>query len=305
MTNLTTTQKYAQQDVVEFWKKLSDDGLQRCEQTMVTRYLPVKGQLLDVGCGAGRAVLALSQAGYQITGLDLSLAMLAAGRALSAEARLSGANLIALPFAANAFDALLMFFGALQHIPGRHNRRRAMAEMARITRPNGRLVLGLDNIAPALFCYGYWFIQKFLPSTQTTSSKTPEAGRTNNDSSADSTLWSRETRRVHPLIWHGRGLIRTLRWRTWPGLVDVTRRFHFTTPEAEPGDLQVAQFSIPSTSGRIYYHIYRADELIEDAASAGWRLLGYHSGAELNAHRTDALAVRRRDKQLFFAFERE
>jgi SAM-dependent methyltransferase len=198
-----------------------------------------------------------------------------------------------LPFAAATFEGVVMLFGALQHIPGRATRRRAMIELARVTRPQGRLVVGLDNLAPALICYFYWFNQKILrksgrlPATQT---------------SADAALWSRATRQVPPLLWHTRGLARTLRWRTWPGLVDQFRRLNPTS--IEPGDTKVAQFSLQTTPGKIYYHVYQAEEFIEDAARAGWRLLSYHSGTELNEDQIYPALVRQADKQLFFAFEK-
>ena len=292
-------EKYAQPEVVEFWKRLSQDGLQRSEQEMVRRYFPRHGHLLDLGCGAGRALLALEQAGYQVTGIDLSLTMLAGGRSLSAEARLSGANLLALPFIDGTFEAVFMFFGALQHLPGRDRRRQALAEMARVARPQGRLILGLDNVAPTLSCYVYWLIQKLsgLHTAGSRSGSQLPAG-------ADSTLWSRQTRRIHPLAWHARGLLRTLRWRTWPGLVDLARQVSLFRNGSEPGDLYLAQFAVPPTPGRIYYHLYRAEALIEDATGAGWRLLGYHSGSELNEGRVYPAFIRGRDKQLFFAFDK-
>ncbi|GIK40934.1 MAG: hypothetical protein BroJett011_47670 [Chloroflexota bacterium] len=293
MSEISTAEKYSQPEVVTCWQNLSRQGLQKCEQEMIARYFPATGRLLDVGCGAGRAVLALNRAGYTVTGIDLSLPMLLAGRALSSEAQFSAANLLALPFTDNAFTAVFMFFGALQHIPGRAKRRQAMAELARVTQPGGRLILGLDNLAPALSCYLYWLQQKFV---------TPKQKPASQPSTADTTLWSRETRRVHPLIWHARGLARTLRWRTWPGWVDLVR--HFYPNGAEPGDTQVAQFSLQSTPGLVYYHLYRADEVTADAASAGWRLLGHHSGTELNEDRFYPAHIRRQDKQQFFAFEK-
>ncbi len=300
MTKITTEKKYAQPEVVDCWKNLSREGLQQCEQEMVARYFTAQGCYLDVGCGAGRAVLALSQTGCQVTGIDLSLPMLAAGRSLSAAARLGAANLLALPFADDTFDGVLMFFGALQHIPGQDNRRRAMVEMARVSQPQSRLVLGLDNLAPALLCYFYWLTQK----VGSTKRLTPAAAAPEHPNAADTTLWSRETRHVNPLIWHVRGLARSLRWRTWPNLVDLSRRLNLFPDRAERGDVLVAQFSLQTTPGRIYYHIYRATELIEDAAFAGWQLLGHHSGTELNEDRIYPPAVRERDKQQFFAFEK-
>jgi ubiquinone/menaquinone biosynthesis C-methylase UbiE len=295
MSRISTEEKYNQPEVVSCWQNLSQQGLQKCEREVVARYFPATGRLLDVGCGAGRAVLALNQAGYMVNGIDLSLSMLQAGRGLSAKAQFSQANLLNLPFTNGEFAAVFMFFGALQHIPGRDNRRRAMAEMARVAQPNGRLILGLDNLAPALTCYFYWLAEKLRAS------KRPQVAAI---SAADATLWSREARQAHPVVWHARGLARTLRWRTWPGLVDWSRQIIPPSNGLEPGDTQVAQFSLQSTPGRIYYHVYRADELIEDAASAGWRLLGHHSGTELNEDRIYPGTIRAQDKQQFFAFEK-
>lgn len=298
---MTPEEKYAQPEVVDFWRNLSQTGLQHCEQIMVKRYLPQQGHLLDVGCGSGRAIFALEQSGYQVTGTDLSLHMVAAGRSLAPEAKLIGANLLALSFSSNAFEATIMFFGALQHIPGRSNRLQALAEMARVTKPGGRLILGLDNIAPALICYSYWLLQKLRHRRQNSTSHPPPSQPT---TQADSALWSRQTRQVSPLAWHLRGLIRSLRWRSWPSLVDLGRQVIPFTNGTEPGDIHVAQFGIPPTPGHVYYHLYQAKELIEDAAEAGWNLLGHHSGSELNEGQEYPLSIRNLDKQQLFAFEK-
>jgi len=295
MTNITIGEKYAQPEVVSCWQNLSKAGLQRSELEVVGRYVPPGSRVLDAGCGAGRAVLALEQAGFQTIGVDLSLAMLAAGRSLSGTARMGGANLLNLPFAGGSFDVIIMFFGAIQHIPGRAGRRRAMAEMSRVAPAGGRLIVGLDNLAPALNCYLYWLKERLRPGKR--SATAPHTV-------ADSALWSRRTRRVNPLVWHMRGLARTLRWRTWPRLVDLGRQVN-PFDQTEPGDTRVAQFSLQSTPGRIYYHLYRPEELIEDAAEADWRLLGYHSGTELSGGRVYPVRIRNQDKQLFFAFKKE
>lgn len=298
MAELTAAEKYAQADVVACWQNLSRQGLQACEQMMVERFLPAApaGPLLDAGCGAGRAGLALAQAGYRVVGIDLSPAMLQAGRTLSADARLGNADILMLPFADATFGGVLMFFGALQHVPGRRQRGRVLAELARVAQPGGRLVLGLDNLAPALICYTYWFGRKLLPAV-----RRPDDG-SQAGSAADVALWSRESRQVHPLLWHARGLSRTFRWRTWPGLVDLVRQV--VPGSAEPGDLRVAQFSLQATPGRTYYHLYRPAELIADAAAANWRLLGHFGGTELGEGRPYPPLIRQADKQQFFAFEK-
>ena len=311
MAKLTIEEKYADPAVVKFWQQLGKQGLQQAEKEMVSRYLPTGGHLLDLGCGAGRAVLGLSQKGYTVTGIDLSLPMLQAGRILSAEMQLSGANLLALPFADNTFTAAFMFFGALQHIPGRRNRRQALAGMARVVRPGGRLILGLDNLAPTLTCYAYWFKEKVLKGKDKARRVESSAAHKHPadvpgphavpSTTADTVLWGRNT---HPLLWHLRGVTRSLRWRTWPGWVDLARHLSRRSNGPKPGDMQVAQFSRPATPGRVYYHIYRTTELLADAASAGWLLLGYHAGSELTEMRIYPNFVRGQDKQLFFAFQK-
>ena len=296
MSEISVEAKYAQPEVVDFWLGLSRQGLQTCEQEIVRRYLPPQGNLLDIGCGAGRAVLALSQMGYCVSGIDLSLPMLAAGRRLSAEARLTGANVLALPFADESFDAILMFFGALQHVPGRRNRRQAMAGMARLLKPEGQLILGLDNLAPALVCYGYWLKEKLLKTNGLSRGK-----GANSRTGTDTTLWARQG---HPFIWRLRGLMRTFRWRTWSALVDLGRSLSPLPTQAEPGDTKVAQVSLPPTPHFTYYHLYRVSEVIDDAANAGLSLLGWHSGRELTEGVAYPPFVRQQDKQLFFAFQK-
>ena len=302
MSDLTVTQKYADPQVVAFWQSLAEQGLQQAELEMVRRYLPLTGHLLDLGCGAGRAMLALNQHSYTVTGIDLSLPMLHAGRDLSAEMKMGGANLLSLPFAGNSFTAAFMFFGALQHIPGRANRQQALAQMARVVQPGGQLILGLDNLAPALLCYAYWLSARLNTVTHSNNCISPSPTLRvpiSSSSTADDTLWQPRT---HPLVWHLRGLKRSLRWRTLPGLVD-TLRYASLLP-GELGDTQVAQFSQPATKGKVYYHIYRASELIEDASFAGWEPLGFHAGRELSEGVTYPPSIRERDKQLFFAFEK-
>ena len=297
MAGITTAEKYAQPEVVGCWQNLSRQGLQASEQVMLARYLPppAAGALLDAGCGSGRAALALEKSGYRVIGIDLSLPMLQAGRALAQDIRLAGADILTLPLAPGIFAGVLMLFGALQHIPGRTRRQQALAELARVARPGGRLVVGLDNLAPALISYTYWLGRRLRHISN-------RPGPAQAATSADTTLWGRETRRVHPLLWHVRGLARTLRWRTWPGLVDLAR---LAVPgRTEPGDLQVAQFSLAATPGRIYYHVYRPAEFIDDAAGAGWRLLGHYCAAELNEGRRYPSLARQGDKQQFFAFEK-
>ena len=104
------------------------------------------------------------------------------------------------------------------------------------------------------------------------------------------------------MTWHARGLARTLRWRTWNGALDLGRALRGA--EAEIGDTAIEQVSLTPTPGAVYYHIYRHQELVTDAALAGLNMLGYYSGRELSEDQTFTPRVRQLDKQVLYAFQR-
>lgn len=99
--------------------------------------LPAGGAALDVGCGTGRALPHLRAAvgpGGTVAGLDLTPAMAEAaatrGPVLLGDAR-------RLPIAGGVVDGVLAS-GLLHHLP---DRVAGLGELARVTRPGGRLVL--------------------------------------------------------------------------------------------------------------------------------------------------------------------
>ncbi|WP_326557491.1 class I SAM-dependent methyltransferase [Micromonospora sp. NBC_01796] len=104
--------------------------------------LPVGGVVVDIGCGTGRALPALRDAvgPYGVViGLDLTPQMLTAARAHAGRA---AADLLLgdarnLPLADASVDAVFAA-GLLTHLP---DSEAGLRELARITRPGGRLVL--------------------------------------------------------------------------------------------------------------------------------------------------------------------
>jgi SAM-dependent methyltransferase len=100
---------------------------------------------LDAGCGDGRHLVAVGRSAGRLTGLDISERILAtARRALEAEgleADLRQGNLEALPFPDGEFD-LVLCTQVIEHLL---EPERGAAELARVLRPGGRLVLTTDN----------------------------------------------------------------------------------------------------------------------------------------------------------------
>lgn len=102
--------------------------------------------VLDVGCGTGTLAVAAAQAApaVAVTGLDADPAILTKARRRSADAgleiRFDEAMSDALPYPDESFDVVLstLFF---HHLPDDAKHQTA-AELVRVLRPGGRLVVG-------------------------------------------------------------------------------------------------------------------------------------------------------------------
>ncbi len=117
------------------------EALQR--RLILERLGDVRGcALLDVGCGDGALALELHKRGAIVAGIDASDAMIAAARSKAAQ---QGANIAfivapadAIPYPPGHFDIVV----AVTILCFVHDAAPVFAEIARILRPGGRLVIG-------------------------------------------------------------------------------------------------------------------------------------------------------------------
>jgi ubiquinone/menaquinone biosynthesis C-methylase UbiE len=107
---------------------------------LVSAAAPSGGRVLDVGCGGGQALMALAttRPDLWVAGIDASpwLARRAATRT-SLGARVQVASALALPYADASLDVAYSLF-SVKHWP---DRRRGLAECARVVRPGGRVLV--------------------------------------------------------------------------------------------------------------------------------------------------------------------
>lgn len=103
---------------------------------------PPGGDLLDVPCGYGRHSIPLARAGYRVTAVDSSPTLLAEARRRAGDSgpQLVEADYRELPFAEQRFDAALNLFTSLG-FHGDEEDVRALADIGRVLRPSGRLVI--------------------------------------------------------------------------------------------------------------------------------------------------------------------
>jgi len=102
------------------------------------------GRGLDVGCGTGVLAARLAARGFEMTGLDPSAGMLEVmGDAHPEVAAVRGSG-DELPFEAGGFD-LVLTVAALHHIAEPAAVRATLAEMVRVCRPGGRIVVWDHN----------------------------------------------------------------------------------------------------------------------------------------------------------------
>lgn len=93
--------------------------------------------VLDLAAGTAVSTEELALSGAVAVGVDLSLGMLGVARRVRPEALLVAGDALALPFADDTFDAVTISFG-LRNVT---EPALALRELARVTRPGGRLVV--------------------------------------------------------------------------------------------------------------------------------------------------------------------
>jgi demethylmenaquinone methyltransferase/2-methoxy-6-polyprenyl-1,4-benzoquinol methylase len=107
----------------------------------VRQLAPAPGmRILDLAAGTGTSSVPLARAGAEVVAADFSPGMLAVGmRKHVALTNLSfvEADATALPFDDNSFDAVTISFGLRNVVEPK----KALAEMFRVTRPGGRIVI--------------------------------------------------------------------------------------------------------------------------------------------------------------------
>lgn len=130
-------------------------------------------RILDLGAGTGTSSLPFAEAGAQVVPCDFSIGMLREGKRRHPELPLTAGDATRLPFADGSFDAVTISF-ALRNV---REYPKALAEMLRVTRPGGRIVVcefSSPTWAPFRTVYNE-YLMRALPPVATAVSSNPDA----------------------------------------------------------------------------------------------------------------------------------
>ncbi len=135
---------------------------------------PQSGQkILDLAAGTGASSVAFLDEGVTVVAGDFSEGMLAVGRKRHPEIEFVFADATNLPFKEAEFDAVTISFGLRNVV----DVKQALAEMYRVTKPGGRIVICEFSKVPnpILRPLYEFYLKRVLPAFSAISTKAPEA----------------------------------------------------------------------------------------------------------------------------------
>lgn len=133
-------------------------------------------RILDLAAGTGTSSVAIARSGAHVVAADFSPGMLEVGRARHGQNPLIEfvqADATQLPFADNEFDAVTMSFGLRNVV----NPKKGLAELFRVTKPGGRIVICEFSSPPRGFVRAAYntYLRKVMPLIAKVSSTHTEA----------------------------------------------------------------------------------------------------------------------------------
>jgi len=121
------------------WAQVVEPLLRPLAEATLNALAPLSGlRILDAGCGTGLALRLAADRGAQVSGLDASAALLDVAGERVRDADLRVGDLQELPYEDGTFD-VVSAFNAIQYTA---DAKAAAGELARTTRPGGRVAIG-------------------------------------------------------------------------------------------------------------------------------------------------------------------
>jgi SAM-dependent methyltransferase len=131
------------------WEAIVNERDTENEADFIQDTAAKKGPVLDLCCGTGRHIVALSKRGCNVTGMDVSRKLLAIAKLRMARAKvqvpLVRADMRFFPFRDGVFATILNMFTSFGYLPSESEDALCLLEINRTLKGKGRFLLDLAN----------------------------------------------------------------------------------------------------------------------------------------------------------------
>ena len=128
-----------------YWAEIADQDATERQIQFVKNTLKPNGLVLDLGCGTGRHSIFLSQEGYNMVGLDLSLNLLKIAKTRWRSVQLVRGDMQRLPFKAEVFSAAVSMDTSFGYLPSEQDDMRSLRELREALSQGGNLIVDVFN----------------------------------------------------------------------------------------------------------------------------------------------------------------
>lgn len=124
-------------------EELKSCDIQSPVRELLLSYLPIKGRILEAGCGLGKWVIYLKQRGYDIIGIDNNKLAVAKLKTFDESLSVELCDVLDIHYPNNYFDACISM-GVIEHFESGPTL--ALKEAWRVLKPNGLIFVSVPTV---------------------------------------------------------------------------------------------------------------------------------------------------------------
>ena len=136
-----------------YWSEIADKNQTEKQIQFLKSHLKRDGYVLDLACGTGRHSTPLSQQGFNMVGLDVSVNLLQIAKKRYRQVQLVRGDMRFLPFKPQAFAAVVSMDTSFGYLPSERDDRASLTEVRRALIQRGVFVVDVFNIQELIAKY--------------------------------------------------------------------------------------------------------------------------------------------------------
>lgn len=128
-----------------YWSEIADENFTKQQIQFIKNTVGKEGLVLDLACGTGRHTIPLSNEGYGVVGLDVSLKLLKIAKHRSPQIQLVKGDMRHLPFNGEVFSTAVSMDTSFGYLPSETADLQSLIELHKTLRQGGLLILDVFN----------------------------------------------------------------------------------------------------------------------------------------------------------------